>query len=199
MARRASPCPSRRCSSPGPGRSGRTGSCRSCSRCAAPTRVARPRGIVAASRSPTSAIRGIRPVSTRSQRLRHPPTWRSTKPSGRPRSPRPIAAASSRCRSASASTTAKPMRRAASSCIAICGGTWSHTTTPRRYSTTRKSEPTTSWSSQNAYARGDAIEVPRQRVDGAELAAHVVRPRGEASERWAAHDHLGARRCARGR
>ena len=28
-------------------------------------------------------------------------------------------------------------------------GTWSHTTTPRRYSTTRKSEPMTSWSSQN--------------------------------------------------
>ena len=75
-------------------------------------RRGRPAGIVAARRSPTPAICGTRPVSTSSHRLRQPATWRSTNPSGRPRSPSPIASGSRRWRSARASTTANPMRRA---------------------------------------------------------------------------------------
>jgi hypothetical protein len=38
---------------------------------------------------------------------------------------------------------------------------------------------------------GGPIEVAGQRVDGAELAAHVVGARCETAERWAAHDELG--------
>ncbi len=53
-----------------------------------------------------------------------------------------------------ASTTATPMRRPAWGWWAIDAGTWPQTPTPRRYSTTRKSDPMTSWSSQKAYGFG---------------------------------------------
>ena len=66
----------------------------------------------ASSQAATASRRGSSAALAACQRSVQPLSWRSTKPSGRPSSPRSAAAGSTLWRSASASTMVSPMRRA---------------------------------------------------------------------------------------
>ena len=145
--RRPSSCPSRRPTSPDRDRPDRTGSCRAWGRCGRGRRgrsraVTRPAGPA----HRPSAGRVVRLDALTSGRP-SPLTWRSTKPSGRPRSARPHSAGSRRARSAKASTSAKPSRRPSLGCGQRAGSS-PRTTSPRRRSMMKKSAPSTLGSSQ---------------------------------------------------
>ncbi len=102
------------------------------------------------------------------RRSRPPPSGAASPGPAGPGSPRGgrgsrgrSSAGSTRCRSASASTTAKPMRRPGSGPTASSSGTRSQTTTPGRYSETRKWAPMTGWVGAVVHARAGPAGTPR--------------------------------------